>query len=162
MTFKIRRKFYYVLTIVIVKIQQVTIRMLTNRILLFICKQLIELVSNIYVLFVFILNKLFKLNFVGKTKLINKIDKVNKVRRSRRKTNNQEKPGHFIASEGIDRINFNQIIKFVSKHYIFLSTSLEMYGNREIPKKRIIMATIFRLCSLIIGIRYTMSALVNT
>jgi len=57
---------------------------------------------------------------------------------------------------GMEGIDFSKIMKFGSNNYIFLSTSLEMYGKREIPKKRIIMATIFRLCSLIIGIRYAM------
>ena len=66
---------------------------------------------------------------------------------------------NFFGKKGID---FIKIMKFASKYYILLSTSLEMYGNREIPKKRIIMATIFRLCSLITGIRYSVSALVNT
>ena len=67
-----------------------------------------------------------------------------------------------MAFNGTKDIEFIKIMKFTSKYYVLLSTSLDMYGNREIPKKRIIMATIFRLCSLSIGIRYAMSAVVNT
>jgi len=67
-----------------------------------------------------------------------------------------------MAFNGMEEIDFNEIMKFGSNNYILLSTSLDMYANREIPKKRIVMATLFRLCSLITGIRYAMSAAVNT
>jgi hypothetical protein len=63
---------------------------------------------------------------------------------------------------GIEWIDSDKVTKFTGQYYITLSTSLAMYEKREIPKKRIIMATIFRLCSLITALRYTMSALINT
>ena len=64
--------------------------------------------------------------------------------------------GNRKGGEAVDKI-----IKFGNQHSIIISTSVEEYERREIKKSKIVLASLYRMCTLVTAVRFFLSSVFN-
>ena len=67
----------------------------------------------------------------------------------------------FIAGNSNESKATEKMVKFANKHHIMMSTTIEEYERKEIMKNEVVGATLYRLGSLITGLRFFMSSVFN-
>ena len=95
-------------------------------------------------------------------KLLTKIKFASNVSNRFKTVDNKAKPRQIINNYLDNHLSecaaIEKIFKFANKHFIVISTSVEEYERKEIKVSRILWASLYRLCSLVTALRFSMSS----
>ena len=74
----------------------------------------------------------------------------------------QHKLSKFLGENSNEKIAVDKLLKFTSKHYVTISRTVEEYEIGELSKRRVIIASVYRFCSLVTLLRYLLPSIFHT